>query len=96
MFYEIHRYGVPTCGDRERFEQAIGFVSARLDSAADCAGVAIVLHEFSHARPGIISPDKFDGLVLAIVACKGVVMLEPENAESKVIVVWDIDSFIEK
>ena len=39
----------------------------RLDSAADHAGVAIILYKVAHARPGIISVDQLNGLVLAVI-----------------------------
>jgi len=62
----------------------------RLDSATDCAGVAIILYEVSHAGQGIILADQLDSLVLAIVAHKGMVVLVLENLEPKVVVVQDI------
>jgi len=58
LFYEIYGYGVPGAfGNGKRFEETIGLMPTRLDSVADCAGVAIVLYEVVHARPGIISAD---------------------------------------
>ena len=68
----------------------------RLDSAADCAGNAIILYEVAHAGPGVISADQLNGLVLAIMAREGMVMLVPEYSESKVIVVRDIEPLIEE
>ena len=62
----------------------------RLDLATDCAGVAIVLYEVAHARPGIMSADQLDGLVLAVMAHEGMVVLVPEYSELEVVVVWDI------
>jgi len=64
--------------------------------AADCAGVAIVLHEVAHARPGIILVDQFDGLVLAIMAHERVIVLVPEYLESEVIVVRDVKPLVEE
>jgi len=43
----------------------------RLDSATDCAGVAIILYKVAHAGPNIISADQLDSLVLAIMAREG-------------------------
>jgi len=68
----------------------------RLYSAADCAGVAIVLHKVMHARQDIISADQFNGLVLAVMGRKGMVVLVPEYLELKVIVVQDVKSIIEE
>jgi len=68
----------------------------RLDSAADCAGVAIVFYEVAHAGPGIISADQLDGLVLAVMARKGMVVLVPEYSELKIIMVWDVQPLVEE
>ena len=68
----------------------------RLDSAADCAGVAIVLYEVAHAGPGIISADQLDGLVLAVMACKRMIVLVPEYSESEIVVVRDVKPLIEE
>jgi len=68
----------------------------RLDSAADCAGVAIVLHEVAHAGPGIILADQLDGLVLAIMACKRMIVLVPEYLESEVVVVQNVKPLVEE
>ena len=68
----------------------------RLDSAADHAGVAIILNEVTHARPRIISVDQLEGLVLAVMACEGMVVLVPEYSESKVVVVRDIKPLVEE
>jgi len=53
----------------------------RLDSATDCAGIAIILYEVAHAGPGIILADQFNGLVLAIMACKRMIVLVLEYSE---------------
>src|SRR6266508_3127464 len=46
---KIHRDGIPgTRGNGKRFEESIGFMPTRLDSAADCARVAIVFYEGPH------------------------------------------------
>ena len=69
----------------------------RLDSAADCAGITIILYEVAHAGPGIISADQFDGLVLAVVmACERMIMLVLEYLESEVIVVQNVKSLVEE
>jgi len=68
----------------------------RLDSAADCAGVAIVLYEVAHAGPGIISADQLDGLVLAVMAHERMIMLVPKYLESEVIVVRDVKPLVEE
>ena len=68
----------------------------RLDSAADRAGVAIILNEVTHAGPGIISADQLEGLILAVMAREGMVVLVPEYSESKVVVVQDIKPLVEK
>ena len=69
LFYEIHGYGVPGAfRNKKRFEETIRLMPTRLDSAADCAGNAIILYEVAHARPGVISADQLDGLVLAVMA----------------------------
>ena len=65
----------------------------RLDSAADCAGVAIILYKVVHAGPGVISADQFNGLVLAVMAHEGLVL---EYSESKVVVVQDIKPLVEE
>jgi len=67
----------------------------RLDSAADCAGVTVVLSEVAHAGPGVISADQFDGLVLAVMAHEGMVVLVLKYSESEVIVVQNIKSLVE-
>jgi len=68
----------------------------RLDSAADCAGVAIVLYEVAHAGPGIISVDQFNGLVLAIMAHERMIVLVLEYSESEVVVVRDVKPLVEE
>ena len=68
----------------------------RLDSAADRAGVAIILNEVTHAGPGIISADQLEGLILAVMAREGMVVLVPEYSESKVVVVQDIKPLVEE
>jgi len=45
------------CVGMERGLRRPRLMLTRLDSAADRAGVAIILHKVSHARPGIISAD---------------------------------------
>jgi len=67
----------------------------RLDSATDCAGVTIVLYEVVHAGPGIISAE-LDGLVLAVMAREGMVVLVPEYSELEVVVVQDIKPLVEE
>jgi len=97
LFYEIHGYGVPGAfGNRKGFEEAIGLMPARLDSAADCAGVAIVLHKVAHAGPGIISVDQLDGLVLAVMAHERMIVLVPEYSELEVVVVWNVKPLVEE
>ena len=68
----------------------------RLDSAADCAGAAVVLYEVAHAGPGIVSADQFDGLVLAVMACEGMVMLVPEYSEAEVVMVRHVKPLVEE
>ena len=68
----------------------------RLDSAADCAGAAVVLYEVAHARPGIVSADQFDGLVLAVMARERMIVLVPEYSESEVVVVRNVKPLIEE
>ena len=67
-----------------------------LDSATDCAGVAIVLYEVVHAGPGIVLADQLDGLVLAVMACERMIVLVPEYLESEVVVVWDVKPLVEE
>ena len=83
-------------GNGKRFEETVRLMLMRLDSAADCAGVTIVLYEVAHAGPGIISADQLDGLILAVMACEGMVMLVPEYSESEVIVVRDVKPLVEE
>jgi len=68
----------------------------RLDLAADCAGVAVVLYEVTHARPGVISADQFDGLVLAVMAHEEMVVLVPKYLETEVVVVRNVKSLVEE
>jgi hypothetical protein len=68
----------------------------RLDSAADCAGVAVVLYEVAHAGPGIVSADQFDGLVLAVMARERMIVLVPEYSESEVVVVRNVKPLVEE
>jgi len=68
----------------------------RLDLAADCAGVAVVLYEVAHAGPGIISADQLDGLVLAVMARERMIVLVPEYSELEVIVVRNVKPLVEE
>jgi len=68
----------------------------RLDSAADCAGVAVVLYEVAHAGPGLISADQFDGLVLAIMAHERMIVLVLEYFESEVVMVRNVKPLVEE
>jgi hypothetical protein len=68
----------------------------RLDSAADCAGAAVVLYEVAHAGPGIVSADQFDGLVLAVMARERMIVLVPEYSESEVVVVRNVKPLVEE
>ena len=69
---------------------------SRLDSTTDCAGITVVFDKVSHAGPDIITADQLDRLVLAVVACKGVIVLTAKYSESKIIVVWDVGSLVEE
>jgi len=68
----------------------------RLDSAADCAGVAIVFYEVAHAGPGIVSADQLDGLVLAVMARERMIVLVLEYSESEVVVVQNLKPLVEE
>jgi len=68
----------------------------RLDSATDCAGVAVVLYEVAHAGPGIVSVHQFDGLVLAVMARERMIVLVPEYSESEVVVVRNVKPLVEE
>src|SRR6266540_1536443 len=80
---KIHRDGIPgTRGNGKRFEESIGFMPTRLDSAADCARVAIVFYEGPHTRPYIISTNQFDSLVLTVMARERMIVLETQDSKS--------------
>jgi len=97
LFNEIHGYGVPGLfRNGKGFEETVRFMPTRLDLDTDCAGIAIILYEVTHAGPGIISVDQLDGLVLAIMAREGMVVLVPEYLESEVVVVQNVKPLIEE
>ena len=49
----------------------------------------VLLDEFTESRPGIVTTDEVNGLILSRVSGKDVVMLVAENAEPEVIRVWN-------
>ena len=54
----------------------------------------VLLDEFTESRPGIVTTDKVNGLILSGVSGEDMVMLVAENAEPEVIRVWNIDEVI--
>ena len=65
---------------------ALGFCSH-----ACCAGLDILLYEFTESRPSVIPLDEINCLVLTGMSGKNVVVLIAENAELKVICLGNID-----
>ena len=94
---EVHGDGVPgLLGDRELLESSVWLMPGCLGSLTSRARLAIVLDKSADSGPRILSPDKFQRLVKAIMTRERVIMLITENADSEVGDVGNVDAIIEK
>ena len=59
-------------------------------------GLIEVFDEGADVRPGVISPNEFQGLVLTKMARKDVVVLEIEDTKLEIVHIGNVDSIIEK
>ena len=85
--------GVPGLwGNRERGEEAIGFVVWWLGLLAGLAGAHIVIDEGMHLGPVEVTGDGLDGLVLTKVAGCLSVMGLAQDVDLEGFGVWDVDA----
>ena len=69
-------------------------MSLRFGPHTSDTGLAEVFDEGADVRPGVISPNEFQGLVLTEMAREDVVVLEIEDAESEIVHIGDVDSIV--
>ncbi|EJF59971.1 hypothetical protein DICSQDRAFT_63901 [Dichomitus squalens LYAD-421 SS1] len=93
---EVHGDGVPwTLRDRELLEGSVGKVTESFGSRAGGTGLAVVLDKELESRPGVFLEDQGLGLVLAPVSGGWVIVVGPEDSETEVFRVRDVDLAIE-
>jgi len=92
---EVHGDRVPrTLRYRKLLEKSVRSVTLRLRAHAGGTGLAVVFDEVPKSGPDVFASDQFNSLVLTHVTGKDVVVLIAEDAESQVVVVWDVNAVV--